>query len=70
MKRVSNLFTLNWRDFVNGFVMAVLAPVVVTIQQSIVVGQIDFNWQLIGVSALGGALAYLVKNFFTGDKKE
>ena len=65
----SNLFTLNWRDFINGLVMAVLAPTVVTIQQSIVAGGLQFNWSLIGVSALGGALGYLVKNFFSGDRK-
>jgi len=66
----SNLFRLNWRDFVNGLVMAVLAPVVVTIQQSLVTGTLTFNWSLIGVTALGGALGYVVKNFFTGDRKE
>jgi hypothetical protein len=65
----SNLFTLNWRDFINGFVMAVLAPVVVTIQQSIVAGSLTFNWTLIGVTALGGALGYIIKNFFTPEKK-
>ncbi len=66
----SNFFTLNWRDFINGMVMAVLAPVVVIVQQSIVAGSLQFNWQLIGVTALGGALGYITKNLFTGNKKD
>lgn len=61
----SNLYSINWRDVINGLVMAVLAPVVVIVQQSIALGSLTFDWKLIGLAALGGAVGYVIKNFFT-----
>lgn len=61
----SDFFTLGWRDFLRGLAMAVLTPVFTTIYDSVQKGEITFNWHLIGMSAVGGALAYLAKNFFT-----
>ena len=61
----SNFLSLNWRDFGKGLVMAVLTPVVVVIQQSLEAGILTFNWKTIGLGAIAGGVAYLVKNFFT-----
>lgn len=61
----SKLYRLNWRDFANGLIMAILAPAVVTVQQTIENGTFTFDWKLIGISALSGGFAYLIKNLFT-----
>lgn len=68
--KTSKLFSLNWQDFAKGLLMAVLTPVVVIIQQSIENGTFTFDWKVIALSAIGGGLAYLTKNFFTTPKEE
>lgn len=45
--------------------MAVILPVLVIIQQSIEKGEFSLDWKLIGLTAVGGLIAYLIKNFFT-----
>jgi len=61
----SNFLSLNWADFGKGLIMAILTPVVVVVQQSIEAGTFTFDWKVIGIASLSGAVAYLVKNFFT-----
>ena len=61
----SKIFQLNWLDLVKGLVMAILTPIVVIVQQSIEAGTFTFDWKVIGLAAIGGGFAYLVKNFFT-----
>jgi hypothetical protein len=61
----SNFLSLNWHDLIKGLVMAALTPVFTTIYTSFEAGTFTLNWHLIGVNALGGAIAYLSKNFFT-----
>lgn len=61
----SNFLAINWSDVGKGLIMAVLTPCVLIIQQSIEAGNLTFNWKQIGVAAVAGGLAYLVKNFFT-----
>lgn len=67
----SKFLSLGFRDFLRGFVMAVLTPVFVIIQQSLDAGILTFNWQSIAMAAVAGALAYITKNVFTkpDDKK-
>jgi hypothetical protein len=48
--------------------MAVLTPIVYTIQTSLEAGSLVFNWKAIVLAALAGGLAYLIKNFFTDNK--
>ena len=50
--------------------MAVLVPVMYIIQNSIAAGSLTFNWKEIGIAALSGLIAYLIKNFFTDDIKQ
>lgn len=66
----SNFLSLNWADFGKGLLMAILTPIVITIQQSLELGVFSYNWKTIGLSALGGGFAYLIKNFFTPAQKE
>jgi len=61
----SNFLRLNWNDFGKGLIMAVLTPVVLIIQESVSAGTLTFNWSAIGISAVAGGVAYLIKNLFT-----
>jgi len=61
----SNFLRLNWNDFGKGLIMAVLTPVVLIIQESVSTGTLTFNWNAIGISAIAGGVAYLIKNLFT-----
>lgn len=63
----STFMKLNWNDFLKGFKVAILTPVLPIIQQSIANGELTFNWHLIALAAAGGFVAYLTKNFFTND---
>jgi hypothetical protein len=66
----SKLFSVNTKDFLKGLLIAVLTPVIVTIEQSVSTGSLTFDLKLITMSALGGFLAYMTKNFFTAPPKE
>lgn len=66
--KTSKLFDLGKRDFINGFIIAILAPAVLIIQQSLDAGIWTFNWKLIAMASISGAIAYLSKNFFTNSK--
>ena len=61
----SKFLSLGFRDFLRGFVMAILTPVFVIIQQSLAAGILTFNWTSIAMAAVAGALAYITKNVFT-----
>jgi len=61
----SNFLSLNMRDLLRGLLMAVLTPVLVIVQQSIEGGELVFNWKAIGIAAVAGGVAYLIKNLFT-----
>lgn len=61
----SKKFRLNWQDYVKGIVVAILTPVIFIIQNSLDAGTLSFNWKQIGIAAVAGFVAYLVKNFFT-----
>lgn len=63
--KTSNFLSLNWLDLGKGLLMAILTPAVVIIQQSLEAGVFILDWKSIGLAAVGGGFAYLVKNFFT-----
>ena len=63
--KTSGMFKLNWQDAAKGLLMAILAPVLVLLQQSIDAGALTLNWKLLGMAAVGGGVGYLIKNFFT-----
>lgn len=65
----SSFLSLNWKDLAKGFLMAVLTPVFVIVQQSLELGELTLNWKSIALSAVAGGVAYLVKNFFTPAQK-
>lgn len=61
----SKQFSLNLQDLLKGLIIAALTPALVIIQQSIAAGSLVFDWKAIGMAAISGGLAYLIKNFFT-----
>ena len=61
----SEFLSIGTRDLLRGFVMAVLTPIFVIVQQSLEAGILTFNWRSITMAGIAGALAYITKNFFT-----
>lgn len=61
----SEKFKLNMLDVGKGLIVAAGTSVLYFIQQSVDAGSLSFNWKGIGMAAIGGAVTYLIKNFFT-----
>lgn len=66
----SKLFSLNSRDILKGIVIAILTPVLFLVQKSLELGTLTFNWRELGMAAVGGFIAYLIKNFLTPTPKQ
>ena len=65
----SSFLSLKTRDFIKALAVAVLAPVITIIIQTVDSGSLTFDWLAIirvSISAAGG---YLLKNLFTDDVK-
>lgn len=67
-KIIAKQGTLAWRDVIRGFIIAVLTPIILIVQQSVEAGILTFNWHQIAMASVAGGLAYLVKNFFEPTK--
>lgn len=65
VKMTAGTGTLNLRDILRGLLIAALTPAIVMAQQSLDAGILVFNWKQLAMAAVGGGLAYIVKNFFT-----
>lgn len=65
----SPLFSLNKYDLLKGLLMAILTPAIVVIEQSVNAGSLHLDWHSISLAAVGGGLAYLLKNFLTPAEK-
>lgn len=62
----SKQFALDWKnDGVKAFILAVIAPVLLAIKDSLDAGNLDLNWKALGTTAVLTAIGYLIKNFFT-----
>jgi len=57
----SSRWKLNARDLIQGLLMAIITPVIVVIQQSLDLGILTFDFKAIGMAAIAGALAYIVR---------
>lgn len=66
--RVSKQFSLSWIDYLKGAVVSALTSSLVVVQASLNAGEFVFNWKLIAMTALGGFIGYLLKNFFEPTK--
>ncbi len=63
----SKKFTINWRDIAKALLIAVITPALYIIQEAIAKGTFP-SWNEIGIAAVSGAVAYLIKNFFTASQ--
>ena len=63
----STIFTLKFRDFLKGAILAILAPILVALQESLAAEHVVINWAKLGMVAVAAFIAYLGKNFFTDD---
>jgi len=63
--KTSDFLKLDIRDILKACIIAALTPVLVLLQQSIEAGQLTFDWKHLGMAAVGGFVAYLLKNFLT-----
>ena len=63
--QTSSLFSLNFKDFGKGLLVAVGGAVIAAIETSVQAGTFSFDWKAIGGVALAAGLSYLAKNFFT-----
>jgi hypothetical protein len=61
----SAFLSLGVRDFLRGLLMAALTPVATFILNSIDHGEFTINLHLVYLSAVGGGVAYLLKNLGT-----
>lgn len=70
----SRFFSLNTRDFLRALLLAILAPILVAIQEwadAMKNGtEAVLDWKAMLMAAVGAGLAYLLKNLFTPAKKE
>jgi hypothetical protein len=64
----SNFLGLNLADILKGLIMAILTPSLVIVQQSLSAGTLTFNWQAIGMAAVAGGVAYLLKNLLSNSE--
>ncbi len=65
----SKKFSLNWIDLGKGLVIAAGSSILFFIQSSLDSGSLQFHWKGIAMSAISGAVAYLIKNYFTAPPK-
>lgn len=66
--KTSKQFAINWMDIAKACLMATLTPVLVLIQNTVDAGVFTFHWKNLLMAAIGGFVAYLIKNFFTPSK--
>lgn len=72
---MSNIFSLNWKDLVNGLVMAVLGNVIIylmaifgSLYELVINNQpfeISINWNAVLVVSIWAVLTYLSKRFIS-----
>ena len=63
----SKFLSLNWHDLKKGLLIAVLTPVLVELQAVSSTGSIKVSFAQLGIIALSGLVAYLLKNLFEGE---
>lgn len=69
----SKLFSLNGKDLLKGFVVAVSMAVLTGVYTAIEAGNFAFTWaffQPILITGFGAGIAYLIKNLFTNSNDE
>lgn len=63
-------YTLTKREILKGVVLAAISSTLFFIQDCLDSGSLHFDWKKIAIAAISGAVAYLLKTFFEGEKKD
>jgi hypothetical protein len=66
----SKKFSINWIDVGKGLVVAAGTSALFFVQDSLDSGSLEFHWKKCAMAALSGAIAYLIKNFFSAPAKK
>jgi membrane protein implicated in regulation of membrane protease activity len=66
VKATAPKFSLSQNDFLKGLLMAVGTPVIAVLLATVQAGSWEFDWNMIGTTAVSALLMYLGKNFFNG----
>lgn len=61
----SKQFTVNWRDWLKGLLMAVIGAALSPVLESLNAGVFMIDWKHVAAGAITAGAAYLLKNFFT-----
>lgn len=64
----SSMFSLDWKNIINGLIVAVGGAVCSALLQILNTPGFDvgtFSWQQVGTVALGAAISYIAKKFFS-----
>ena len=69
MKQQSTMYKLLTRDFLKALIMAIGAPVLTFLYDSLKAENFVFEWKKLLIVAASAGVAYLIKNFFTDDIK-
>jgi hypothetical protein len=56
---------INWIDVLNGLIVAAVTGGLTVLENALTSSPIVINWKAVGVAALAGGVAYLVKNLGT-----
>lgn len=64
----SKFLSLSLKDFIQGALLAILAPVLVAIQESLDAGVLMLDWKKLSMIAIGAFVSYLIKKFFQKPK--
>jgi hypothetical protein len=65
----SEKFRLNWRDIGKGLIISVGTSVLTFLQMWASAGVMVWDWKGLGMAAVAGLTAYLLKNFFSAPPK-
>ena len=65
---MSKLFSLNLKDFAKGLFLVVLTAVITVIYTTLQAGSLNFDWKMIGSTALIAGLSYILKQLTTNSK--
>ena len=71
--KTSTFLSLNWKDALKGFLVAILTVIITGFISAIQAGTITFTWVFFDpllLSGLGAGLAYLLKNFFSNSNSQ
>lgn len=66
VKATAPKYSLSQNDFLKGLIMAIGTPVISVVLSTVQAGSWQFDWNLIGTTAVSALLVYLGKNFFNG----